>query len=231
MTTTNLIAQTNDDEIESYKTDLSFGLNINSMSGLLGGINVKHAKQIKPLHYRTLFFELVNVKHPKEDTKIAVANGESFTPGKLNYLMFLRTHYGREIVLFRPEKEQGVQVNFIGSAGATFGFEIPYFIEYNIQNGFPVIEKYDPTRHSFSGIIRSRGILGEGLSQMSMVYGASAKVALSFRFNAFRNTAVGLEGGTMIDYMNRKTQIMVGGEDKQFYHSFFLTLFYAIQTR
>lgn len=231
ITTTNLIAQTKEDEIESYKTDLAFGLNINSMSGLLGGFNVKHAKQIKPLHYRTLFFELVNVKHPKEDTRIAIANGESFTPGKLNYLAFLRSHYGREIVLFRPAKEQGVQINFVGSAGATVGFEIPYFIEYNPANSAIVIERYDPTKHAFGGIVRSRGILGEGLSQMSMVYGASAKIALSFRFNAFRNTSVGLEGGTMIDYMNRKTQIMVGGEDKQLYHTFFLTLFYAIQTR
>ncbi len=232
ITATNIIAQNNEEEIESYKTDLAFGLNINSMSGLLGGINVKHAKQIKPLHYRTLFFELVNIKHPKEDTRIAIANGESFTPGKLNYLVFLRSHYGREIVLFRPAKEQGVQINFVGSAGATVGFEIPYFIEYNPANSSStLIERYDPTKHAFGGIVRSRGILGEGLSQMSMVYGASAKIALSFRFNAFRNTSVGLEGGTMIDYMNRKTQIMLGGEDKQLYHTFFLTLFYAIQTR
>jgi hypothetical protein len=195
----------------------------------LAGINFKYAKQIKPLQYRTLFFEFVNIKHPKEDTRVGISS-ETFTPGKLNYLTFLRSHYGREIVLFRPSSEQGVQINLVGGAGMTLGFEIPYYIEYAV-GAADFIEKYDPAKHSFNSIVRSRGIFGEGLSEMQFIYGASAKVALSFRFNAFRNNAIGLEGGTMIDYMNRKTQIMVGGEDKQLYHTFFLTLFYAIQTR
>ncbi len=224
----------NQESIEDYKTDLSFGINVNSMSGWLGGVNFKHAKQIKPLQYRTLFFEFVNIKHAKEDSKVGNSSGggETYTPGKLNYLTFLRSHYGREIVLFRPAKEQGVQINFIGSAGMTIGFEVPYYIEL-VNNGAIFVERYNPNNanHTFDRITRSRGIFGEGLQEMQFIYGASAKIALAFRFNAFRNTAIGLEGGTMIDYMNRKTQIMVGGEDKQLYHTFFLTLFYAIQTR
>ena len=229
-------AQTKEQDIEDYKTDLSIGLTINSMSGLLGGINVKHAKQLKPLQYRTLFFEFVNIKHPKEDSRVGNSSGggESFVPGKMNYLMFLRSHYGREIVLFRPAKEQGIQINFVGSVGATVGFQIPYYIEYiDVSSKSIQIAQYDPTNpnHTFGAIVRSRGILGEGLSKMSMVYGASAKLAMSFRFNAFRNTAIGIEGGTMIDFMNKATPMMVGGEDKQLYHTFFLTLFYAIQTR
>jgi hypothetical protein len=84
---------------------------------------------------------------------------------------------------------------------------------------------------SVNSIIRSRGILGEGLSKSNLVYGGSAKLGLSFRFNAFRNTTIGLEGGAMLDVMNRKIPMMVGGEDKQFYQTFYLTLFYAIQTR
>jgi hypothetical protein len=231
-------AQEQEQNIENYKTDFSFGLNINSMSGLLGGINFKYARQIKPLHYRIFFAEFVNIKHPKEDSRIgnSASGGETFVPGKLNYLTMLRTHYGREIVLFRPANEQGVQINFVGSVGATFGFEIPYYVEYikfNSQNRTSeiLIDRYDPNNpdQTFGSIVRSRGILGEGLGKMSTIYGASAKIALSFRFNAFRNTAVGLEGGTMVDVMNKKTQIMVGGEDRQVYHTFFLTLFYAIQ--
>lgn len=230
---TNQIYSQNNTPIEDYKTDLAFGININSMSGLLGGVNVKYAKQTKSKHYSTLFFELVNIKHPKEDSRVgnSLGSGETFTPGKLNYLVFLRSHYGREVLLFRPAVEQGVQVNLVGSAGLTLGFEIPYYVEY-VDGRNIFIEPYNPqTVPSINSIIRSRGIFGEGLSKSQLVYGGSAKLGLSFRFNAFRNTTIGLEGGAMLDVMNRKIQMMVGGEDKQFYQTFYLTLFYAIQTR
>jgi hypothetical protein len=226
-------AQTITQPIEDYKTDLAFGLNVNTMSGLLGGINVKYARQRKSLQYSTLFLELVNIKHPKEDSRIgnSLGTGESFVPGKLNYLVFIRSHYGREWLLFRPNVEQGVQVNLVGSAGLTFGLEIPYYVEY-VDGRNIFIEQYDPqVVPSINSIIRSRGIFGEGLGKAQYLYGGSVKLGLAFRFNAFRNTTIGLESGAMLDVMNRKTPMMVGGEDKQIYQSFYLTLFYAIQTR
>jgi hypothetical protein len=225
-------AQNNEDKaIENYQTETAIGLNFNSMSGLIGGVNVKIAKRRKPLQYRNLFFELVNIKHPKEDSQVGIS-GETFTPGKINYLALLRTHYGREFTLFRAEAEQGVQVNFLASAGLTTAFEIPYYVEYGYQ-GSLITAQYDPnnTQIAYNNINRASGILGAGLSKANILFGASAKASIAFRFNAFRNSTLGLEGGIMADMLQRKVQIMETGEDRQFYQTFFITLFYGIMGR
>jgi hypothetical protein len=216
--------QNEENAIENYKTEFALGLNFNTMSGLIGGVNVKLAKKIKNLQYHNLFFEFVNIKHPKEDSGTA-RSGETFTLGKVNYLTFLRTHYGREFILFRAEAEQGVQVNFLASAGLTTGFEIPYYVEYQDGNVLR-LKQYD-TSISYSSINRSSGILGEGLSNLGILFGGSAKASVAFRFNAFRNTTLGLEGGLMLDMMQRKVQMMAAGEDRQFYNTFFISLFYG----
>ncbi len=224
--------KTEDQAIENYATETALGLNFNTMGGLIGGVNVKIAKRIKPLQYRNLFFELVNIKHPKEDTRIAI-NGDNFTPGKINYLVLLRTHYGREFTLFRPEAEQGVQVNFLASGGLTTAFEIPYFVEYENSSKNLVLAQYDPANSdmAYNKINRSAGILGEGLSSAKILFGASAKASVAFRFNAFRNTTLGLEGGLMVDVLQRKVVMMETGDDRQIYQTFFITLFYGIMGR
>jgi hypothetical protein len=213
-----------------YNTDLAVGVNFNTMAGWLGGINGKYSIHRKKNNYQTFWLELTNIKHPKEDSRPALATGETYTPGKLNYLAMLRTHYGREWILFRPMPEQGVQINWINTVGATIGLEIPYYIDYVTLNnpGVLITERYNPaTLPSFDAVVRSKGMFGNGLQELSFVPGASFRSSVSFRFGAFGGTAVGLEGGICVDVMSRPIQMMAFAPSQQIYQTFFLTLFYS----
>ena len=52
--------------------------------------------------YKTIGFELVNIKHPKENKySSALGYGRTFVWGKKNYLYSLRGQYGRELILVK----------------------------------------------------------------------------------------------------------------------------------
>jgi len=210
-----------------YKNEYSFGININTQGGLFGGGVFRYARAISPKIYHSFSVEAVEVKHPKEQRRSSQFTGQMFTPGKQNSLYLIRPQYGREIILFRKAAEQGVQVNFIGAIGPTLGLVAPYLIRYKYRNGLEVSEQYDPSKHtSFDAVVAEVGF-SESLSQSKFEVGASAKVSLVFEFGNFRSNVAGVEVGFMSDYMLNKVVLMPLSENKQFFNSTFITIFYG----
>ena len=217
------------DEDYLYKKEFTYGINFNTNGGLIGGGNFKFTKVINQRMYHSFFLEVVYVKDPKEERINSFVSGNSFVPGKQNHLYIIRPQYGRELVLFKKAKEQGVQVNWNTTAGPTIGLQAPYLINYLYANDDIRTEQFDPAVHNSFDAIIGTGSFFESIGQSKIIPGASLKSSLSFEFGTFKSNVTGFEAGFMLDTFFNDTRIMYGTRAKRVYTSAFVTLFYGFR--
>lgn len=206
-------AQAQNREVEEdYISEFIYGVNLNTNGGLIGGIMFKSNKIVKPKVYRSLGLEIVQVKNRKELRNQSTVTGNSFIPGKRNYLYSFRFQYGRDYILFRKAPEEGVQVSATFAAGPSVGVLVPYFILYQFQDGIRS-EQYDPDVHvAFDRILGTGGFL-EGIANSDIILGAHIKAGLSLDFGAFRNSITGIEAGFTFEFFNNRPEILVAPPD------------------
>ncbi len=217
------------DENYLYKKEFTYGINFNTNGGLIGGGNFKFAKVINERMYHSFFLEVVYIKDPKEERTSSFVSGNGFVPGKQNHLYIIRPQYGREIVLFKKAKKQGVQVNWNTTAGPTIGLQAPYLINYLYANDDIRTEQFDPNVHNSFDAILGTGSFFESIGQSKIKPGASLKSSLSFEFGTFKSNVTGFEAGFMLDTFFSDTRIMYGSPAKRVYTSAFVTLFYGFR--
>jgi len=140
-----LLPQASFSQIEEndYASEFTAGVNLNTNGGLVGGVAFKYSRKVSTYQYTYYGLEILNVKHPKETRLTNTSTGNSYIYAKANYLFPIRLQYGREIILFHSAEEEGVQVNFVGALGPTFGLVKPYMIEYD-YGSYTRIEPYNP---------------------------------------------------------------------------------------
>lgn len=211
------------EESDNYTYEVTVGINLNTIGGLIGGGNIRYAKQISPTRYHHFSLDICNIKHDKEE-KTMSRLGSSFVPGKSNYLLMIRPQYGREFVLFKKSGDQGVQINWLISAGPTIGLLAPYMIWYEYPNKSRVQEQYDPAKHTSFNAIFQTGSLGESFARTQFKIGASLKSSFLFEVGMFKNNVFAVEVGGMIDAMNEKMILMPLAENDQILTSAFVTL-------
>lgn len=212
------LAQENDYD---YTSEAIWGINKNSASGLIGGFIFRFSRSIKPNHYRTIGFELINVKHPAE-SRVVSTTGNYFVVGKTNHLFAIRGQYGRDIVLFRKAPQQGVQITATGSIGPSIGLEAPYYIEYNQL----IKEPYDPGVHQIEKISGS-GFIFQGLFQSKVVLGLNIRAGMSFEFGTFKSNVSGFEIGMLLDAYARKINMIPEANNYAVWPTVYITLFYG----
>jgi len=217
------------DENYLYKKEFVYGINFNTNGGLIGGANFKFAKVINERMYHSFFLEFVAVKDPKEERVTSFISGNNFVPGKQNSLFIIRPQYGRELVLFKKAKKQGVQVNWINTGGPTLGLQAPYLINYRYPDNIIRTEPYDPAIHNSFDAIVGTGSFFESIGQAKIIPGASIKSSLSFEFGTFKSSVTGFEAGFMLDTFFSDTRIMYFTPAKRVYTSAFVTLFYGFR--
>lgn len=210
-----------------YKHETTYGINFNTNAGLIGGITVRHTRAINARMYHYFGVEMVNIRHPKEQRSTSRLSGQTFIPGKQNALFMIRPTYGRELILFRKEAEQGVQINTHFSVGPALGLIVPYFIEYRYDNRVQRTEQYNPTNHTlFENIVGSPGIFA-GLGQAKFTIGGTLRAAINFEFGSFKNNVTGFELGFAADFLANKVIIMPLSENRSNFLSAYVILFYG----
>lgn len=202
-----LFAQNFDFTDEDHISQFIYGININTNGGIIGGAYFRHSKIIKPKVYRTLGLEVVGIKNPKEVRIQSVVTGNSFIPGKRNYLYSFRFQYGRDYTLFRKGPEDGVQVTAIFAGGPSIGLQVPYYILYNFDGQARAVQ-YDPKVNTdINKILQAGGFL-EGIGRTTFLYGANIRAAISLDFGAFRNSVTGIEAGFTLEAFNKKAELL-----------------------
>ncbi|RED98899.1 hypothetical protein [Marinoscillum furvescens] len=213
------IGQTEEDD---YDTEITWGVNKNTNSGLVGGVIFKLARRKKENTFVTYGVELMNVKHPKEWHYPSATTGTRFVWGKANYLYAIRGQYGRERVLFKKAPQQGVQISAVAAAGPTIGVVAPYYILYNGN-----YVQFDPERHQSFNSIQGSGKLFQGLGESSIVPGANAKAGLAFEFGAFKNNVAGVEVGASLEAYPKKIIIVPTQENRAVFTALYFSIYWG----
>ena len=213
--------------LEYFETENErfWGINKNSWGGLIGGGVLKFSSRISENMYRTIGFELVNIKHPKENKySSSLGYGRTFVWGKKNYLFSLRGQYGRELILVSKKDQQGIRVNAQFALGPTIGLLIPYYIKYSRNNRME-IESFDSSIHTFNNVIGSASFF-EGLDEITFKPGINIKAAMNFEFGSGKS-ATAIEVGFLGDLFTNEVVIMPTSKKSSFYPTAFITLFYG----
>lgn len=211
-----------------YRSEFVTGINFNTNGGLIGGFSFKYAKALTPKMYHSFSIEAVNIKHPKERKFQNITTGSTFVPGKQNFLYAVRPQYGREFVLFKKAREQGIQVNFITAIGPSIAVIAPYLIEVP-AGANTKIEQFDPEKHTNFQDILGTGSFMESLVKSNFQLGGSLKLATSFEFGTFSTNVTGFEAGIMLDYYRKEVVIIPFSENRNLYSSIYLTFFFGVR--
>ncbi|WP_250419237.1 MULTISPECIES: hypothetical protein [Pontibacter] len=219
------------EEEEEFENELSYGVNLNSNGGLIGGAFIRSAYTMDHNMLQFGAVEIVEVKHPREMRGYSSETGDSFIIGKQNYLFVVRPHYGRELVLFRKAAESGVQVNALGAIGPSLGFLVPYYIRYNYgQLGTPNdvrTEQYDPQDHkSLEKVQGSAGVF-TGLGEGDINLGAHLKGGLSFEYGRYNESIAGIEVGVMVEAYTKKLVMIPDAKNYSRFTSVYLNIYYG----
>jgi hypothetical protein len=213
---------------QSYTEEFNYGVNFNTNAGFLGGFFFKWAKANGPARYHNFGFEVVNVKHPKENRFRNDETGNSFLAYKTNYLFVLRPFYGQEFVLFRKAAEEGVHINGILSGGPSLGFLKPYYILYLIDRNNPASAVSVPYTEDLNlSNVYGYGNMTDGVDEMKISLGFHARASLSFEFGQVKNSVFGMEAGFLFEQFTRTQKIMAFADNRSFYYSAFFTLYYG----
>ncbi|MBW8049927.1 MAG: hypothetical protein FVQ77_06240 [Cytophagales bacterium] len=226
-----------------YDKEYTYGLNVNTNGGILGGFTFKYAKFIKPARYHSLSVEIVSVKHPKELKDLAQATGNTYIPKKQNYFFVIRPQYGREFILFKKNKRDDIQIDFICSFGPAIGILKPYYVLYDLnecdtlfcENNVQSVA-YVPDSNYLKQYIHGSGGFFNGFDQSKFKLGANLKISFSVEFSSYKNKVSGIEAGFLLEAYPFDEAIIIMGLpnenetldiNKNFFSSAFITIYYG----
>jgi len=225
-----LVASAQTQDSYEYNSEFTWGINKNSMGGLIGGFVFKKGRKLSDNVLETFGLEVMNVKHPQEVRKSSRSTGNFFVYGKSNYLYAIRFQYGRDFILFKKASQQGVEIKAVTAIGPTFGIVAPYYIERSVDNSLftTVHEQYDPNNpnHSFGNILGT-GNLFEGLFESKIQMGGNLKFGFNFELGTIKSQVTGFEAGFLMDAYFNKIIIMPTAPNKAVFPSVYFTLFYG----
>ena len=220
---TSLFSQ-NLDYFDSEK-EAQWGISKNSWGGLIGGGVLKFSNKVSNSLYRTIGFELVNIKHPKENKYSSpLGYGRTFIWGKKNYFFSFRAQYGREVILFSKKDQQGIRINAQLAAGPSIGILMPYYIKYSRNNRME-IENFNSATQTFNNVMGSASFF-EGINELKIRPGLNLKAALNFEFGT-KKSSTAIEIGFLADAYPKKIVIMPTADNYSVYPTAFITLLYG----
>ncbi|KXX68612.1 hypothetical protein [Flammeovirga sp. SJP92] len=244
-----------EEEDEYYEKEWALGIMMNTYGGTIGGASLRFSKKFFYEHkiteslgrnsgktkvtrgrvgqienerkYHSLSIEFLNIKHPKEERR-QTYTGEGVVYGKMNRLYAIRPMFGKEWIIFKKARKQGVQMNVIVNAGPSIGLVTPYLIKYKDPQDGVITKQF--TKQDFadySSYIEGTGSFGESLSKASVVAGLALKASLSFEFGVNKRSITGIEAGIIADAYTQEVQIMASSDNRSFYSAMFLTFFFG----
>lgn len=205
--------------------EAQWGISKNSWGGLIGGGVLKFSNKVSNSLYRTIGFELVNIKHPKENKYSSpLGYGRTFIWGKKNYFFSFRAQYGREVVLFSKKDQQGIRINAQLAVGPSIGILMPYYIKYSRNNRME-IENFNSATQTFNNVMGSASFF-EGINELKIRPGLNLKAALNFEFGT-KKSSTAIEIGFLADAYPKKIVIMPTADNYSVYPTAFITLLYG----
>lgn len=186
-------------------------------------------------YYRKWSYEIgmVYMKHPKEVRTVNsyYPNTKSFIYGKKNYLFITRAGLGMQRLLNREPLWGGIQVRLGYIVGLSLGITKPVYL-YIIEDDPSLldlklnVQKYKPDVHGIWDI-HGRGPFTKGFDELNVYPGIYGKLGFNFEFAREKRKIRALEAGVIFDGYGTRIPIMAKNENKQFYLSFYISLYFG----
>lgn len=211
-----------------YRRETSVGVIFNTNgSSLLSGLSLKHSRVIERRWYHIFYFDISQIKESEEEQTTSPITQNSYVANKLNYFFNVRFHYGREFILFKKAKKNGIQVDALAAGGLNVGIVAPYFIEYFERvNAPPRRVRYDPNIHANSNIGGYSGII-PAFGQSEYVPGISLRGAINFEFSPGIASTTGLEIGFDLNLFTQTILIVKDIQARRFFPSLYILLYFG----
>ncbi|RTQ45864.1 hypothetical protein EJV47_23835 [Hymenobacter gummosus] len=197
-----------------YQKEFTYGINLNTNAGLIGGVAVRSTRRITDDWARFWILEGVEVKTRKEQ-RVQNNIGGVYVRGKTNYLFALRPTVGVQRTIFRKAAESGVEVDGMLGAGPSIALLLPYYIYFDYTpkpdpqtNPNPREdirpEQYDPVKHADVSRIYDRAPIFSGIGDVKPNIGAHLRGALNFEYGRYRDAVAGVEAGMLVEAYTKR---------------------------
>lgn len=180
----------------------------------------KHNTALKSHYYE---IDVQNLRHPKEKKVVGAADWRKrYVYGKLNSVLELRGAYGQQHVLFRKADSKAVEVRYAYSIGPVLAFKKPYYLIVYHGSGSSdgSLVKFDSEAFDPSSSVVGRAAFSNGLDELRITPGATARFSLSFEYAPYTNLVRAIETGIGIDYFPGKIDILANNPAEQFIITF-----------
>lgn len=195
------------------------------------GMSIKSGKKVKEGTWRMLNFELINMRHEKERRvrSASFSAPGSFFFGKMNYVYFLRSGFGRRWDIGNKLYKNTLATRAGFSVGPTISFLKPVYLEIyypgpDQQSGYLVSEKYDPDKHNDPSIIFGNSPLLKGISETKLRIGINAKASIEFDWSDYHDQVQSLEFGIAVDAFGSEIPILAFAKNKNVFTSLYICL-------
>jgi len=194
------------------------------------GFNFNYAKQ-KNYRYKHVFgFHIGNIRHEKETKSYTSIFDDSkgYYYGKLNSVVSFRPFYGGKRVLFENRRNQGVEINFVWSAGLSIALINPVYLKIKVfdnqAGGFVNEEhRFDPQVHHTENIYgKSNWFKGFGESRLPL--GIFTKYSFFFDLSAKKLNIWGVELGTQLEVFYERLPIVHNAKNHFAYPALFANI-------
>jgi hypothetical protein len=186
---------------------------------------------------KTLCLGISEIKSAKEQRQSSAPSvrrsSRPFVYGKQNSLFVLRSGWGAKRYYSEKAKQKGVAVGISYSVGPTLGLLKPYYLALNYPEpgslqSRVLIQKYSSKNDSIfldNSRILGAAAFSRGLSEISILPGATASIAYHMDWGAFDEVVKAMEIGLTMDVFAKKAPIFVGAEqNQQVFFNFFVNL-------
>lgn len=227
----------NDDVQLLYRNEREFGVVIHS-SGW--GFNYRRAKHVTGYRKRTLEFEMVGMRHPKEiKRQLSGIGSKGYFYGKQFIVTVLRGGYGFHRVIAGKSDRRGVELRLVTLVGPSLALAKPVYLEIwhpdPIQgnpHGNSEYERYDPNNPFHVPYNGSFGIIGRagyfrGVGEMNFFPGGFFKFGLSFEHSNLDDDIKLLETGVVVDAFYKTIPIMAKAPNNQVYVNVYLNIMFG----
>lgn len=195
------------------------------------GIDVKLAFSKKESLSTVLDFDLVALKHPKEQkvTNPRFSQKGPFVFGKLNDFHALRIGYGIKKNIGERVSRNTINVSVLAVLGVDIGIMKPVYLEIykpdSIQPEF-VVERYDPDKHNEMFIAGGAGYI-YNFGGMSFRPGMYGKVGVEFGWGNYKTSYMAVEVGATLDAFFKEVPIMHIAENRSVFSGFYISFAFA----
>lgn len=176
------------------------------------GISYRQSKHINVKSRSFFEIDLQNLKHIKETkTQGDAPERRRFVYGKVNSVFLLRGAVGYQNVIFSKADNKAVEIRYFYSIGPTLAFVKPYYLQVYKTNGnkeSTLIKFGSENFTADSGRVVGRGAYTDGLPEMKVYPGLTAKFNLSFEYAPYTNLIRAIETGISLDYFPKSISLM-----------------------